>query len=283
MKAVLILAVMLANLWSATVRGMTLESQVVLKTDRLNMDYRNRVEYLQEELTNYIDQYTDWGNGNYNDLVIPVSVQVVINSASPKGTKFAYTATLSVSDHADNQYNDNRWHFELEEFETLDHHSTFHMLSSLIDYYMDILISHQIDKLKEFGGDEWLERAMRIVQDSKFATDTYGWQEREELTLRLNNEDREPMRTLAWIYHTALYFDEVVKNDYEAWNAAALCVDLLDSMTESDQKQRFIDFSYFKLGNILLLGKDPVFVNRLQQMDNTTEHEDYYLRLLDKL
>lgn len=262
--------------------AMTLEAEVELNTSQLNLDYRNRLEYLQEELVNYIDQYQEWGNGDY-ELIIPVSLQIIVGDGRANGTRYAYTGTFSISDYCDKQYQDNKWHFELEEYETLDHQTTFHMLTSLVDFYINIIIAAQVDKLVEFGGDEWLDRAQRIVQDSKFATDTHGWPEREELILKLIDEENEPMRTLSWVYHTSLYFDEVLENDYEAWNAAVLCVDILDEIPNSVQKQRFIDFAYFKLGNLISTGKDPVFINRLQLMDQTTEHEEYYQRLLDRM
>jgi hypothetical protein len=85
------------------------------------------------------------------------------------------------------------------------------------------------------------------------------------------------------VYHVSLYFYEEVENKYEAWNAAALCVDILEELPDDESRERFFAFAYYKLGNILKEGKDPSFLERMLRMDDDDTHEEYYYRLIDDL
>jgi len=263
------------------VAALQLEVQVSINLVKLNTEFRNRLNNLERELTNYLNDYRAWGSGDY-DLIIPLTVQVDFKTASPRGTTYHYTAAFTCSDGAEHQYIDGQWQFDLAEYAQLQHDGNYDSFTGLVDFYVNILIGHQIDKLVEFGGDPWFEEALRIQKEAKFDRNTQGWDRRDQLIQKLLSEDQELLRTLSWVYHQTLYFYEVLENDYEAWNAAVLCVDILEDLDGVDQERaRFLNFSYVKLGNILLAGKNPAPLNRLLRIDRA--HEDYYQRLLDEL
>ncbi len=274
----LILAALFVNCLPAD--AFTLDPTVSVTYPQFNVDQRNRVEELERMVTEYLENWEDMEGGDY-DLEIPINMQITLNSSSPQGTVYRYDANFMISDQAEYQYLDNKWRFLMAEYEEIGSHSGFHSFTSFIDYYLNIVLSHQIDKLDNFAGDHWLESAMRIAQDAKFDQNSHGWYERGELIESLLSEDMELQRTLSWAYHASLYFYEEVENPYEAWNAATLCVDILEELPDSDSKGRFITFAYYKLGNILKEGKDPRFLERLLRMDNT--HEEYYYRLIDDM
>ncbi|MBC8477925.1 MAG: DUF4835 family protein [Candidatus Delongbacteria bacterium] len=264
----------------STATAFTIDPTVSVNVTKLNVDQRNRVEELQEMLTDYLENWDDPVGDDY-DMEIPLTMQITMESSSPKGTVYYYQAVFMISDQAEHQYEDGKWEFLLAEYEEIGRTSGYHSFSSFIDFYVQIMISHQIDKLVNFGGEAWLEAALRISQEAKFDQNTYGWYEREQLIESLMAEERELKRTLSWAYHTALYFYEVLESNYEAWNAATLCVDILEELPNNEARVRFINFAYFKLGNILVEGKDPEFLDRMLRMDST--HEEYYNRLLDSM
>ncbi len=276
-----LLLTLLTQLFAFTAAcGYTFEPTVSVDISRLNVDERNRVENLEENLVEYLEQWDDPDGVDF-DMVIPLNMQILMENSSPRGTVYHYSATFAISDLAEHQYDDNKWGFDLAEYETIEQSGVYHSFTSLLEFYINILVSHQMDKLDNFGGEPWLEKSVRIAQNARFDQNDHGWYERGQMIESLLSEDQELMRTLTWAYHSALYFYEVVENNYEAWNAAALCVDILEDIPATEKRARFFEFAYFKLGNILKEGEDPEFLNRLKRMDNA--HAGYYDRLLDSM
>jgi hypothetical protein len=264
------------------VEGYTIDPTVTVNYQQFNVDQRKRVEDLERMLTEYLENWDDVEGEDF-DIEIPLTMQITLNTSGPQGTVFQYGAFFVISDQAEFLYTDNKWEFLMAEYEEIGSQSGFHSFTSLIDFYVNIMISHQIDKLDNFAGDHWLDSAVRIAQNAKFDQNSKGWYERGELIETLVSEDVELQRTLSWVYHVSLYFYEEVENKYEAWNAAALCVDILEELPDDESRERFFAFAYYKLGNILKEGKDPSFLERMLRMDDDDTHEEYYYRLIDDL
>ena len=276
----LILTTVLFNCLPAD--AFTIVPTVSVHYPEFNVDQRNRVDDLERMLVEYLESWEDIEGDDY-DLEIPITMQITLLTSSPQGTVFRYTANFMISDQAEFQYEDRKWEFLMAEYEEIGSRRGFHSFTSFIDFYVRIILSHQIDKLEGYAGDPWLESALRIAQDAKFDQSSDGWYERGELMEALLSEDMELQRTLSWTYHVSLYFYEEIENQYEAWNAATLCVDILEELPDNDSRQRFIDFAYYKLGNILKEGKNPRFLQRLLRMDGNNTHEEYYYRLIDDM
>lgn len=179
------------------------------------------------ELETYINEY-DWINPNFLeeervavDLQITLlevdnnynfEAQLIIRSRRPIYNTTRETVLFL--------YSDDNWHFNYMPNRTLIHDELqFDPLTSVIDFYMHVVLGFDFDSFGQLGGTPYYRDAQNIVSLAQ-STASQGWsgqnrQNRAQLISDLRSTSYEPFRLAIYQYHR-LGLDNFLNNPQEA-------------------------------------------------------------------
>lgn len=248
--------------------ALRIESQVSLSMQTVPAETQDRLRGLQEKLNTYINDF-DWDEAETR-LVLNLPVAIQIKSAGEIAGQLECAATFATNNSGDISIQENTWRFRYDEYAELRHDpDNFNSLTGLVDFYMHLLIGHELDKLGEEAGTEQFAIAARIGDRAKFDELNDGWAQRmEDLSLLLTPE-RKDYRTLRWLTHSAWYFQDVARNRYEAWLAIVSAIDLAERLDNTQLLQRYWQVNYRKITDLLVLAGDRDNLNRVRRLDTT--------------
>ena len=222
--------------------GQKIVCKVEIMLEKMPLENQTKLKYLQDELASYINDY-DWSENEFQ-YDINCELAVAFDEAKTVSYEDRYTATIIITNGIDLQYADKRWTFALKPNESLNHSSSFHPFTSLLDFYINLLLAYEYDKLNEFGGDKYYDAAYQINEIAKFNTQHYrGWDRRSELITDLRDERQKPYRKLVFHYFAGYYFFEAGDSE----NAAAHlmnAVRLVKSIPKNEL-ERFFEVNHF--------------------------------------
>ena len=203
-------------------------------------------------LTDYIEEW-DWME---EDLPEPVQVGFeAILAFLGSRVKTQYGSRLTVYSGTDLKYLDRWWLFEFEREDLLQHDDRqFHPLTWLVDYYVHIMIGHELDKYTEYGGDAHFQRANTIALDGRFSREFQrGWDERLELIDGIQAEGYRPHRLIRNRYYRGM----AAQRDNKLAEARTLCRQAVDIMAEQHENnpgdkrlQDFLNAHYLELADV---------------------------------
>ncbi len=255
-----------------------LVASVTVDFVRLPQENQNKLIGLEKIIEAYINQ-REWGLDDYG-YNVPLDFEIHFEEAKAISFEDRYSARVVVSNQSNAQYIDRRWEFPLEPGVQLIHSEQFEPFRSFIDYYVFMILGHEFDKVKKFGGQEYFESARRIVQNARFSSRYFlGWDKREEWVEELLSEISGHTRYLNFLYYTGewLYYDE---RDREAAKQYLLyAIKQLDKVPEEKLK-RFFELNYYNYANALADYREFTALSKLASLD--PDHADLYQRLLKK-
>lgn len=268
MRYPLFLSGLLVLLLCHQATALRIESQVSLSMQTVPAETQDRLRGLQEKLNTYINDF-DWDEAETR-LVLNLPVAIQIKSAGEIAGQLECAATFATNNSGDISIQENTWRFRYDEYAELRHDpDNFNSLAGLVDFYMHLLIGHELDKLGEEAGTEHFAIAARIGDRAKFDELNDGWAQRmEDLSLLLTPE-RKDYRTLRWLTHSAWYFQDVARNRYEAWLAIVSAIDLAERLDNTQLLQRYWQVNYRKITDLLVLAGDRDNLNRVRRLDTT--------------
>lgn len=120
-----------------------------------------------------------------------------------------YKAQILVSNKSDVQYTDRRCRFAYQKGEIPVHpDNNWDSLTSLLDFYMNIIIAEEIDKFGRFLGTPYIEKAKVIADQARFGLGQFieGWDLRVELIDNLLSDKTKNYREMKDFYFYGLYF-----------------------------------------------------------------------------
>ena len=229
--------------------GQRIQCKVNINTNRLPQDKKSKVDFLENELSNYINLY-DWSD---NEFKYNMNCQLEVGFSDVKSISYEdlYSANLVISNGVDLHYADKWWDFKLEQGENFSHDNVFHSFTSMVDFYVYLILAHEYDKLYVFGGDPYYTMAKNIVRDAKFAEQRYyrGWDDRADIVDNLMADNNKPYRKLIYHYYTGIYFYQ--NNQPE--NAGRHLAEGIKQLKEvpRDRLDRFYDISYANFSKAL--------------------------------
>lgn len=269
---------------AASTFALTIVPEVSVGLERLPEDKRPALEGLAEQLQRYVTDY-DWDPEETRlELRFPLVIQFM--TSAENGGDIVYTANFAASNGGDVQFDENDWRFRLEPYVRLEHREDgFDAFAGMIDFHLRLLIALEYDKLSEFGGNEQFELARRIADLAMFSEYSDGWSKRRDKLNALLNPDYANLRTLRWTTHLAFWFQDVAKNDYEAWNTVLIAIDLADEIDEPARLATFWRANYERIAELLVIAKDDATLTRLSRLDNmdlmrTNYYQDRIAELL---
>jgi len=229
---------------------------VTISPEKLPQENQMKLAYLKDELESYINNY-EWTENEF-DYNIECELELAFSQAQVVSFEDRYTATLVISNGIDLLYADKRCTFPLQENERLEHTSSYHPFTSLVDFYFYLLIGYEYDKLYEFGGDKYYQLAKELSISSKSANQYYkGWERREDIIAAILDEKNKKHRLLIFNYYTGYYFFE--EKDFDQAEPYLLeAVKLLKNIPP-EKRDRFLELNYKNFNDALLKMqlKDP--------------------------
>jgi len=122
-----------------------------------------------------------------------------------------YKAQLLVTNNTDVQYADRRCRFAYQKGEIPVHSdNNWDSLTSLLDFYMNIIIAEEMDKSGHLLGSPYLEKAKLIAEQARFGLGQFieGWDLRVELIVDLLSDKTKKYREMKDFYFYGWYFSK---------------------------------------------------------------------------
>ncbi len=227
-------------------------AEVLVHLEALPVLHREQMADFALTLADYIEEW-DWLE---EDLPEPVHVGFeAILAFLGSRVKTQYGSRLTVYSGTDLKYLDRWWLFEYEREDLLQHDDRqFNGLTWLIDYYVHIMIGHELDKYTEYGGDGHFQRANAIALDGRFSREFQrGWDERLDLIDGILADAYKPHRLIRNRYYRGL----AAQKENKPAEARTLCRQAVDTMVELHEKdsrderlKEFLNAHYLQLADI---------------------------------
>ncbi len=281
-KSAAVLSLCLLMFSSLDVSGQQVKAEIMVHLEALPILHREQMADFDFVLTDYIEEW-DWLQ---EDLPEPVHlVFEAILAFLGSAVKTQYGSRLTVYNGTDLKYLDRWWLFEYEREDLLQHDDQqFHALTWLIDYYVQIMIGHELDKYTEFGGDRHFQRANAIALDGRFSREFQrGWDERLDLIDGILAEDYKPHRLIRNRYFRGM----AAHRENKLVESMALCRQAVDIMAEQYEKnprdkrlQDFLNAYYLQLADVFSTVSSTDVYDILMEIDpaHRSTYEDYAKR-----
>ena len=228
-------------------RAQKVKAKVTVVLERLPIDKREKMADFQEKLKQYINQY-DWCEPKY-DEEFPITLQIYLQDASVS-FEDRYRATLLISNNTDMQFYDKRWLFNYDPQEPIMHdENRVNALTSVIDFYVYILLGGEFDKYGKFEGSPFYDKARKISHQARFSRFILGWDERQQVIDEILAEQNKPYREALDAYFLGLAYEE--ENPSQTLKYCKKAIDLLAGLIKKNPDYKlphqFIDGHYIEI------------------------------------
>lgn len=217
------------------------------------------LDELRDEVSRYLNTRT-WTEHVYDERErIDCSVQITLTEA-PSLTSFAGQIVVQTSRpiYGTGQrttvllLRDAAWDFSYTRGQTLLYDpNRFDPLTSVLDFYANLILGYDYDTFSELGGTPYFERARRIAELGRTRGNASGWgndvgQERSRYTLisELLDPDFEPLRRAQFAYHFGV-LDSFVIEPEAAWAAAIEVLSGLHELHLQFNRRRYATDVFF--------------------------------------
>jgi hypothetical protein len=163
--------------------GQEINATVDLVTEGMDNDHLVSVQYLKSTLENYINS-NQFSNVDWEGPKIPVNISLQLTATGQNTYSanmfIASKRTISPEDETSTtnmMFEDKgKWNFEFTQGLSLSYDfNRYDNLSSLIDFYMLIIIGLDLDTYGELDGDQCFQRARRVF-DIATGRNAPGWE-----------------------------------------------------------------------------------------------------------
>jgi hypothetical protein len=179
---------------------------VDLELNALPDENRVKLQDFKQVLEDYLNNFK-WTKDEFvGELKINWSLVLQDVSVSYQDR---YKAQLLVTNNSDVQYADRRCRFAYQKGEIPVHYdNNWDSLTSLLDFYMNIIIAEEMDKFGHLLGTPFFERAKLIAEQARFGLGQFieGWDLRVELIVDLLSDRTKKYREMKDFYFYGLYF-----------------------------------------------------------------------------
>lgn len=267
-----------------------IKANVTVNVDQLAFESRNYVASLERDLETYINN-TVFYSSEWEGDPIPVEIQIALSG----GTNQRYSAQLFIisrryldgtseqpGESVAAKYYDNKWNFEYGMGASLNFNPlVYNEFNTLIDYYMLLVIGHDLDSYEELGGTPLFEKAKNILMLGA-ANNGQGYETssqpgeftRYNLVSELTDVRYDSFRKSVYKYYVT-GLDKMEFNRDEAIAAIKGVIDELATFKEkklvgpSVLMQAFFDTKALELGSVFNGYEDKTVFSTLRYLDPT--------------
>ncbi len=268
--------------------GLTLptRAQRPVATVRLNMEKltnpetREKLANLKEELERYVND-KEWTDNSYQ-YNIPVQIDILFERMQPTSHEDRWDARFILSNGSDYQASDKRWSFPYMIGKPFNWEGKFHPLTGMIDFYMYIMLGRELDKKKKLGGTIYYQKALEVVQQSKFS-EFYqsGWKERQTLITKILSEDQIPLRELEYFFNQANRWFRVDNRKTASQYLRVIVMKLQEINPDKDELNRFYQLHHLDLARLMSVLGMRDELETLKRLNPA--NADTYQKFLDQI
>lgn len=266
----------------SSIYGQRLKSNVTITIQNLPLEKQEKLSGFQEVITNYVNNY-EWANEGI-DVELPLSMQIFFEADFGTSFEDRYRIQILVSNNSDAQYFDKRCLMEYQTGEIPSHSdNTWDSLTSLLDFYIYLILGEEMDKFGYLMGTPYFEKAKTIAEQAKFGMGRFieGWDLRNELILDILSDKNLKFREMKDFYFYGYYFTEEdpVKARKYCKAAVDMIEEILDESPEHEKSKKFLAAHYIELIELFKDAEDKEIFEQLSRLD--PEHKDIYKEYLD--
>ena len=259
-----------------------IKAEVTATLDNLPLEQQEKLINFQQIMQDYING-NEWTNGEI-DAQIPITLQIFFSSFSASSFEDAYGLQILISDNSDVQYFDRRCRMAYRAGDIpMFSQSNWTPLTSLIDFYVYLVIGEVFDKFERFMGTPYFEKAKMIAEQAKFGEGRFmeGWELRNELILEILSDENKKFREMKDFYYYGIFFAEDDKIKARTYCKAA--VDMIEDIMKinkdyKDKCQKFLSAHYIELVDLFKDHDDVSIFEKLIELD--PEHAEIYQEYL---
>lgn len=271
LSKLLIVALMLLLPFNAFAVGEELNAKVNVNYSKVQGANTEVFKVLEEAMTQFLND-RKWTGNTYEDYErIDCSFNFIVDQYSPDGTftcslivqgtrpvyASGYTTTLF-------KYEDKSIMFTYQPYDRMDFNedNIDNNLIAVLAYYAYLIIGFDMDSMGELGGNEWLNKAQNIANNSQTLGDA-GWRAMSSDNNRCSiindymSGALEPIRKLMYKYHR-LGLDTMYKNAAGGRKIVAECLNMLKEAYEARTMAYFprlwVEYKNDELLNIYSVG-----------------------------
>jgi hypothetical protein len=243
---------------------------VDLELNALPDENREKLQDFKQVLENYLNNYK-WTKDEFiGELKINWSLVLQDISVSYQDR---YKAQLLVTNNSDVQYADRRCRFAYQKGEIPVHSdNNWESLTSLLDFYMNIIIAEEMDKFGHLLGTPYFERAKLIADQARFGLGQFidGWDLRVESIANLLNEKTRKYREMKDFYFYGLYFTTEDPNKARTYIKEA--INMLEEIQKDEDPKfkrctKFLEAHHIEIVELFKNSNDSQVFEKLIKLD----------------
>ncbi len=151
--------------------------EVKIETNSLKPQEQSDLEYLNDQIKSYYEDY-EWTENEYG-IALPIRVSMYIQNATLSGTERKFSGQVIFVTHSnDIQLLEKQLKFVYSQNESLMHTPEIKSLPTILDFYAYFLIGSEQDTYEPLGGTSIFEKARSIASRAQMSNYAAGWTER---------------------------------------------------------------------------------------------------------
>ena len=260
-------------------QAQVVKAEVTVDLRRLPLEKQDKLVDFQNNVAQYINHNT-WCEDQYG-TELPVKVQIFLQDISVS-YEDRYSANLLISNTADMQFFDKRWHFNYDPFEPMLYdENQVDAFTSVLNFYIFILTGGEFDKFGKFEGSTYYDKALSINQQGRFSRFIRGWDERKIIIEEILDKKNQTYREAVDLYYLGLAYGQ---EDYsQTLKFCKRAIDLMAKQIETSPDymlpHQFIDGHYIEMIDIFKKSEEYQSVfETLMKID--PDHEEEYKKYL---
>jgi hypothetical protein len=258
-----------------------IEAKVEMDVRTLPLDKQNKLRDFADKVQHYINSY-EWSKDPWRTTIF-LHVQLILEDRSTN-SEDRYAGQILIHNNYDLQFFDKRWNYAYNITDNLQHQdNTLDSFTSVLDFYINIILGGEFDKWATLGGQVYFEKAKAIAEQAKFGMGRFieGWDRRLDLITYLLGDRHKPYREMVDYYFYGLSF--IKEDNARARQHCATAITLLDKMVTNDPDneyvKKFIEAHYIEMVEIYRRAQNKEPVRTLMIIDPT--HAQIYRDLLE--
>lgn len=253
---------------------------VDLELNALPDEKREKLQDFKQVLEEYLNNH-QWTKDQFiGEFKINWSLVLQDISASYQDR---YKAQLLVTNNADVQYADKRCRFAYQKGEIPVHSdNNWDSLTSLLDFYMNIIIAEEMDKFGHLLGTPYLERAKLVADQARFGLGQFieGWDLRVELIMDLLSDRTKKYREMKDFYFYGLYFAK--EDPAKARTYIKESINMLEEIQKNEDPKfkrcaKFLEAHHIEIVELFKDSNDSQLFEKLIKLDpdRANIYQDY--------
>lgn len=253
---------------------------VELQLDALPDEKREKLINFKQVLEDYFNNF-QWTQDEFQGE-LPISLKMMLQDISVN-YEDRYKTQFIISS-SDIQYTDKRCRMAYQKGEIPAHsENNWDSLTSLLDFFTNIIIAEEMDKFGNLLGTPYYEKAKVIAEQAKFGMGHFidGWDLRVEMIDYLLADKYKKFREMKDFYFYGLYFAN--EDPTKAKKYIKEAVSMLEGIKkEEDPKyarvEKFINAHYMEIVDLFKQSKNRDVYEKLMSLD--PDREEIYQDML---